>query len=352
MKRAGTFLSGPIGAIVIIIVLMAVAMMIAGTNPIDGFTALILGSLGGRNQIGETLVATSALLFPSLGVALAFRAGLFNIGAEGQLLVGGMLAGAAGAALTTPAGAPTWSPYLVIPIMLVLGAIGGGLWGAIAGVMKARLRANEIISTLMLNFVAQYITLYLVSGPLKGPLATGAETAWLPNNYWLLTLIPHTRLSIGILIAIAIALALQFLFARTVLGYELRAAGEAPEAARRNRVNLPRLTWLALAISGAIAGIGGATIVTGELHRFNTQLSPGYGFIAIAVALVGDLDPLKVCVASFFFGILEAGGLAMQASAQVPKDAIHVIEGLIILVLAARRYVAQRSERVSEASAT
>jgi ABC-type uncharacterized transport system permease subunit len=345
MKRAIAFLSGPLGAILLVVVLMSIAMMIAGTSPIDGFRALILGSLGGRNQLGETLVATTALLFPSLGVAFAFRAGLFNIGAEGQLLVGGMLAGAAGAAFVMP-------PFAAIVVMLALGAVGGGLWGAIAGWMKAKLHASEIISTLMLNFVAQYVTLYLVSGPLKGPAATGAETAWLPTNYWLPTLIPHTRLSIALLLAAAIAVALQFLFARTVFGYDLRAAGEAPEAARRNGVNLPRLTWLALAISGAIAGIGGATIVTGELHRFNTQLSPGYGFIAIAVALVGDLDPIKVCFASFLFGILEAGGLAMQASAQVPKDAIHVIEGLIILVLAARRYVAQRSERVAEAAAS
>jgi ABC-type uncharacterized transport system permease subunit len=345
VKRAFAFLSGPIGTIVIIVALMAVAMMIAGTSPIDGFTALIAGSLGGRSQIGETLVATSALLFPSLGVALAFRAGLFNIGAEGQLLVGGMLAGAAGAAMTLPA-------PIAILIMLLLGALGGGLWGAIAGWMKAKLGSSEIISTLMLNFVAQYVTLYLVNGPLKSPNAQGAETAWLPTNYWLPTLIPDTRLSIGILIGVAIAIALQFVLTRTVPGFALRAAGEAPEAARRNGINLSRLTWVTLAVSGAIAGLGGATIVTGELHRFNTALSPGYGFIAIAVALVGDLDPLKVCLASFFFGILEAGGLAMQASAQVPKDAIHVIEGLIILVLAARRYVSQRSERVAEASAT
>ncbi len=335
--------AGPIGAIVIIVVLMSVAMIVAGTNPIDGFSALILGSLGGRSQIGETLVTTSALLFPSLGIALAFRAGLFNIGAEGQLLIGALLAGAFGGAVVMP-------PFLAIVIMLVLGAIGGGIWGAIAGWMKAKLRANEIISTLMLNFVAQYVTLWLVTQWLMGPAAIGAETAWLPDTYWLPTLIPHTRLSIGILIAIAIAVLLRFLFARTVFGYELRVAGEAPEAARRNGINLPRLTWLSLTLSGAIAGVGGATIVAGELHRFNTQLSPGYGYVAIAVALVGDLDPLKVCVASFFFGILEAGGLAMQASAQVPKDTIHVIEGIIILVLAARRYVAQRSERVEGGS--
>ena len=339
MRRPlSTIVAGPLGAIVLIIALMSIAMMIAKTNPIYGFWALIDGSLGGRSQIGETLVATSALLFPSLGVALAFRAGLFNIGAEGQLLIGAMLAGAFGGSATMP-------PFVVIVIMLALGAIGGGIWGAIAGWMKAKLRANEIISTLMLNFVAQYVTLWLVTQWLMGPAAVGAETAWLPTNYWLPTLLPHTRLSIGLLIAIALACVLQLVFTRTVFGYELRVAGEAPEAARRNGINLSRLTWLSLSVSGAIAGIGGAVIVAGELHRFNTALSSGYGYIAIAVALVGDLDPLKVCIASFFFGILEAGGLAMQASAQVPKDTIHVIEGIIILVLAARRYVAQRSER-------
>ncbi len=333
---------GALGAIVLVIVLMSLAMIVAGTNPIDGFSALLYGALGGSNQLGETLVATTALLFPALGIALAFRAGLFNIGAEGQLLMGALLAGAAGAQMHVP-------PVLAIVIMLVLGAIGGGIWGGIAGWMKARFNASEIISTLMLNFVAASVALTLVSGPLKGPLATGAETAWLPQSYWLPTLIPHTRLSAALLLAVTIAVVLAWVFRATVFGYELTAAGEAPEAARRNGINIARLTWLSLTLSGAIAGIGGASIVTGELHRFNTQLSPGYGFTAIAVALVGDLQPLWICLAAFGFGILESGGLAMQASAQVPKDAIHVIEGLIILVLAARRYVATRIENVQAA---
>jgi len=326
-----------LGAIALIVVLMALAMIIAGTSPIDGFTALFVGALGGRNEIGETLVATSALLFPALGIALAFRAGLFNIGAEGQLVVGGLCAGAIGAALGIPG-------PLGIVVLLIAGAIGGGVWGAIAGWMKARFGANEIIATLMLNFVAADFALELVSGPLKGPLAAGAETAWLDPKYWLPTLLPGTRLSIALLLALVLALVLQWAFTRTVFGYDLRASGEAPEAARRSGINIGRLTWLALTLSGAIAGLGGATIVTGELHRFNTQLSPGYGFTAIAVALVGDLQPLWICLAAFGFGILESGGLAMQASAQVPKDAIHVIEGLIIFVLAARRYVATRIE--------
>ncbi len=337
MKRTLAALSGPLGAILLIVVLMSLAMVVAGTSPIDGFSALFLGALGGRNELGETLVATTSLLFPALGITLAFRAGLFNIGAEGQLLMGGLFAGAVGAAIALP-------PAIEITLLLLLGAVGGGIWGGIAGWMKARFGASEIIATLMLNFVAAFLALDLVSGPLKGPVASGAETAWLAPQYWLPTLLPHTRLSIGLVVALAIAVVLQFVFTRTVFGYDLRAVGEAPEAARRSGVDLRRLTWLSLALSGAIAGVGGAVIVTGELHRFNTQLSPGYGFTAIAVALVGDLNPLWVCVAAFGFGILEAGGLAMQASAQVPKDAIHVIEGLIILVLAARRYVAARTE--------
>jgi simple sugar transport system permease protein len=330
MIRARKF-GAPAVAAVLVVGLMSLAMIVAGTSPVDGFEALIVGALGGRDEIGETLVATTALLFPALGIALAFRAGLFNIGAEGQLIAGALFAGALGAAIDLPA-------PLQIVILLGAGFIGGGLWGAIAGWMKAQFNANEIIATLMLNFIAAAFALQLVSGPLKGPLAAGAETAWLDPKYWLPTLLPGTRLSIGIVIALALAVVLQWMLRRTVFGYDLRASGEAPEAARRSGINMRRITWIALALSGAIAGLGGAVIVTGELHRFNTQLSPGYGFTAIAVALVGDLQPLWICLAAFGFGILESGGLAMQASAQVPKDAIHVIEGLIIFVLAARRY--------------
>ena len=339
MTRSTWNFAQPLGAILLIVALMSVAMLAAGTSPVDGFAALISGSLGGRNELGETLVATTALLFPALGIALAFRAGLFNIGAEGQLLVGAFFAGVLGPMMPLPGS-------IGIPLLFLAGAMGGGIWGAIAGWMKARFNANEIIATLMLNFVAAYFTLDLVSGPLRGPEASGAETAWLPQSFWLPILIPHTRLSSGILVALAVAVALRFLLNRTVFGYELRAAGEAPEAARRNRVNIVRVTWISLALSGAIAGMGGAAIVCGELHRFNTQLSPGYGFTAIAVALVGDLQPLWICVAAFGFGMLEAGGLSMQASAGVPKDTIRIIEGLIILILAARRYIATRSEEV------
>lgn len=338
MKRLRNVLTGPLGALFLVVVLMSIAMVLAGSSPKDGFTAFFQGTLGGRNEIAETLTQTTYLLLPALGICLAFRAGLFNIGAEGQLLIGGLFAGAVGAHFMAPS-------IVAIPIVLLLSAIGGGVWGGIAGWMKSQFGANEIISTLMLNFVALALADYLVSGPLKSPLATGAETAPLSPNTWLPTLIPDTRLSIALLIAIAIAIVLQFVFTRTVFGYEVRAIGEAPEAARRNKVNIKRLTWLSLGISGAIAGLGGGTIVTGELHRFNTGLSPGYGYTAIAVALVGDLNPLWVCVAAFGFGMLQASGPALQLHAFISKDWIRVIEGVIIFVLAARRYITYLSAR-------
>ena len=338
--NARRVLAGPLGALLLALLLSGAAMLIAGVSPIVGFAALFSGALGGPEQIAETLVQTTALLFPALGVCLAFRAGLFNIGAEGQLLVGGLVAGGVGAHYAMPG-------VLAFVVLLMCGFVGGGIWGAIAGFMRARFNANEIISTLMLNFVAVFLASYLVAGPLRSSLASGAETAPLPTSEWLPILIPDTRLTVALLVALALAVLLQLVLTKTVFGYDLRAAGDAPEAARRNGVNMSRMNVLAMALSGAIAGIGGATIVSGVLHRFNTQLSPGYGYTAIAVALVGDLDPLWICVAALGFGILEAGGLAMQASAQVPKDAIRVIEGLIIVVLAARRFVATQTEKIA-----
>ncbi len=311
------------------------AMLLAHVSPIDGFGALFDGALGNESELAETLLQTTALLFPALGIALAFRAGYFNIGAEGQIVLGGMVAGILGVALPLPG-------PLLIPIVLVAGAAAGGLWGGLAGFLKARFGANEVISTLMLNTIASLLATYLIGGPFKQPGAGASETPQLPPAAWLPVIIPDTRLSISFLLAIGLAGALWFLFARTVYGYELRAAGEAPEAARRAGIDLGRTAFSAMALSGAIAGLGGATIVMGVLHRFNTGLSPGYGFIAIAVALVGNLEPLFIIIAAFGFGILQSGAIAMQAEANVPRDVVTLVEGLVIIALAGRRFVTER----------
>ncbi|MEA2721694.1 MAG: ral nucleoside transport system permease protein, partial [Candidatus Eremiobacteraeota bacterium] len=169
-----------------------------------------------------------------------------------------------------------------------------------------------------------------------------SETAPLPKAAQLPDLISDSRLTWAFVIALVLAFVLRWVLRRTVFGYELRAAGEAPEAAKRAGIDLGRTALVAMALSGAIAGLGGATIVSGVLHRFNIGLSPGYGFIAIAVALVGNLDPLWIIVAAFAFGILQSGGIAMQAEAGVPRDVVSLITGLVIIALAGRRVVANR----------
>jgi simple sugar transport system permease protein len=310
----------------------SLAMLAAGANPLDGFGQLFGGALGSVDALSETLVQTTALLFPALGIAVAFRAGLFNIGAEGQLVMGGLAAGTIGAALALPG-------YFSIPLLLLAGALAGGAWGALAGILRARFAANEVITTLMLNVVATLLAAYLVGGPLKSPAATASETAILPHASWLPALVPDTRLTLALPIAIVIAFGLRYLLERTIFGYELRAAGEAPAAARRAGIELGPVAVAALGLSGAIAGMGGATIVLGVLHRFNVALSPGYGFIAIAVTLVGDCRPLAIVAAAFAFGILQNGALAMQAGAGVPRDVVTVVEGLVIFVLAGRQYL-------------
>ena len=313
----------------------SIAMLLAGVSPAVGFGALFDGAFGTKGEIGETLVQTTNLLFPALGIALAFRAGLFNIGAEGQLIVGGFAAGWLGAQFQLPGA-------LAIPMVLLAGTLAGGAWGAIPGMMRARCGANEVIATLMLNVVALLLTTYLVNGPLAQGSAGASETATLPKAAQLPDLLSDSRLTWAFVIAIGLAFVLRWALQRTVFGYELRAAGEAPEAAKRAGIDLGRTALVAMTLSGAIAGLGGATIVSGVLHRFNTGLSPGYGFIAIAVALVGNLDPLWIVLAAFGFGVLQSGAIAMQAEAHVPREVVSLIIGLVIIALAGRRVVGAR----------
>ena len=234
------------------------------------------------------------------------------------------------------------APLLAALATLAAGLVAGGVWGGIAGALRARFGANEVIATLMLNVIAALTASYVVNGPLHLPAANAGETPLLAPTAWLPALVPGTRLSVAVIVALLAAVLLWYVFARTVFGYELRAAGEAPEAARRAGIDLGHTAFLALMLSGALAGLGGATLVTGVLHRFNTGLSPGYGFVAIAVALVGNVEPLWIVVASFAFGILQNGALSMQAEAGVPRDVVNVVEGLVIIALAGRRYVAAK----------
>jgi general nucleoside transport system permease protein len=310
------------------VVIGSLLIVIAKGNPIDAYGALLQGALGSVPGVAETLAQTTVFLFAGLGVAVAFRAGLFNIGAEGQLVVGALCSALAGAAFHLAA-------PVEVPLCLAAGACGGAAWGLIAGWLKARFGASEVITTIMLNYIAFLGANYLVTGPLRGsPVAP--ETAEIAPTAVLHPILPSTRLTAAFPLAVLVAVALWWWLKVAVGGFELRAVGRSERAARYAGIRIPAVIMQTMALSGALAGLGGATEVLGLLHRFNAQLSPGYGFTSIAVALLAQSNPLAVIPAAFFFGVLQNGALSMQALAGVPKDLVSVISGLVILFVAVK----------------
>ncbi len=320
-------LIGGAAPLVLALIIGSLIIVAAKSNPLAAYGALVQGALGSLPGLTETLAQTSIFLFAGLGVAVAFRAGLFNIGAEGQLVVGALCCAVVGANVHLARG-------LEILACLAAGALGGGMWGFIAGFLRARFGASEVITTIMLNYIAYFGVNYLVAGPLRGS-SYAPETAPIDSNAILQAIVPNTRLTLALPLALATALVAWWWLERTVAGYELRAVGRSERAARYSGVNVPAVITKTMTISGALAGLGGATEVLSLLHRFNAQLSPGYGFTAIAVALLAQSNPLWVMLSAFFFGILQNGALSMQAVAGVPKDLVAVIEGLVILFVSA-----------------
>ncbi len=326
MSRVLRAAAGPALSLLLALAVAAVVMLLSKNDPLAAYGALLQGGLGSAAGLAETLTQTTVLLFAGLGVAVAFRAGLFNIGAEGQLVVGALCTALVGAAVHAPA-------ILEIPLCFAAGAAGGGLWALIAGWLRARRGTNEVITTIMLNYVAFFAVNYLVGGPLRGAAAS-PETAPIWSSAVLPPLIPGTRLTLAFPLAILAAFGVWWWLQRSVAGYELRTVGKSPPAARYAGVVTARVIMQTMALSGALAGLGGASEVLGLLHRFNAQLSPGYGFTSIAVALLAQSNPLSVMLSAFFFGLLQNGALSMQALAGVPKDLVAVIEGLVILFMA------------------
>lgn len=313
----------PLLAVVALSFLIIIA---AKGNPLAASAALFSGALGSVQGVAETLTQTTVLLFAALGVAIAFRAGLFNIGAEGQLVVGALCTALTGATFHLP-------KLLEVPLCLAAGALGGALWGLLAGWLKARFGASEIITTIMLNYVAYLGANFLVAGPLRGS-ASAPETAQIWPTAALSPIVPLTRLTAAFPLAVVCALCLWWWLHRTVGGFELRTLGRSERAARYAGISVPAVIMKTMALSGGLAGLGGGSEVLGMLHRFNAELSPGYGFTAIAVALLAQSNPLGVIFTAFFFGALGNGALSMQALAGVPKDLISVIVGLVIMFVA------------------
>jgi simple sugar transport system permease protein len=327
----------PILAVLIALALSAIIMLATGVDfPTIGkaFAALFVGSVGSTSAISETLTAAAPLTLAGLGLAIGFRAGLFNIGAEGQLILGGVAAVAVGFAFTSlPA-------FIHLPLALLAGMIVGAAWAAIAGWLKAATGAHEVITTIMLNFIALRITDYLLRNPpiqkpgRSDPISQSVlPSAQLPKLLGWFD--PTLRVHVGILIMIAAVFVVYWLLFKTTTGFEFRSSGSNPEAARYAGMRSGLIIVAVMACSGALAGLAGANQVLGVLGRASPNFSGGAGFDAIAVALLGRSHPVGVVLAGLLFGALQAGGRQMQVSAGVRIDLIAVIQALIIVFVAA-----------------
>ncbi len=327
----------PILAVVIALILGALTMLATGVPLATigrSFVALFNGSLGSTYAISETLVSAAPVTLAALGIAIGFRAGLFNIGAEGQVILGGIAAVVVGFAFTD------LPIYIHLPLALAAGALAGAFWASIAGWLKAATGAHEVITTIMLNLISMRLLDYLLRNPpIQRPGRTDPisqsvlPSAELPKL--LATLDPSLRVHAGILIAVALVAVVYWLLFRTTLGFEFRASGFNPDAARYAGMKAGVIIVLTMAIAGALAGLAGANQVLGVLGRASPGFSGGIGFDAIAVALLGRSHPVGVLLAGLLFGALEAGGRQMQVSAGVSIDLIGIIQALIIVFIAA-----------------
>lgn len=327
----------PLLAVFLALVIGALIMMATSVAPatiLKSFVAMADGSLGSMNAISETLTASIPLVMAGLGIGLAFRAGLFNIGAEGQMVVGGLATAIAAFSFT---GLPM---ILHLPLALLIGMSVGAVYAAIAGVLRATTGAHEVISTIMLNLISFRLLDYLLRQPYiqkegrADPISRAVlETAELPR---LLTFLdPNLRLHLGLFIMLAAVAIVWWLLFRSKLGFAFRISGENPGAARYAGIRAGLTVVLAMAIAGALAGLAGATQVSGVLGRATPGFTAGIGFDAIAVALLGRSHPVGILLAGLLFGALEAGGRQMQVDAGVSIDMISIIQALIIIFVAA-----------------
>ena len=321
---------GPVLAVIAALLVGAVIMLLSGHDPIAAYTALLDGSLNGRRAIAETLIYTAPLMLGGLAFAIAYRASLFNIGIEGQLVIGGLAAGIVGA---WDLGLPT---VLHLPLTLVAAALAGGIWGAIPGALRAFTGAHEVITTIMLNYLAYRLINYTIQKlgdwlPVDNQFQAtnrAMDTARLP------IVLDGTRLHAGILIALASAVLLWYLLFRTSFGFKVRTVGLSLGAAQYSGISWRAVFIMAMLISGMLAGLAGAGEALG-LHGRHFATPPGYGFTAIAVGLVGRNHPLAIIPSALLFGALSAGAPAMQSDADVSKEIVLVLQGLVILAVAA-----------------
>jgi len=336
----------PLIAVLLALSVGAIILLALGKSPIEAYSAMLDGAFGNEHSLFRTLTRATPLLLVAIGICIAYRGGMINIGAEGQLFVGAISATAFSLALAgrLPGG-------LLAILTLSVGAAAGAVWGAVPGILKARFDVNEILSTVMMNENAVQLLIYLLSGPMIDPeqvkLGTRVpQSAALPEDVWLGRLAPPSQIHVGLFIALAMAVIVYALLWRTTIGYRIRAVGENRDAARYAGISVPRYLALSMILSGALAGLAGAVEVTGVTHRMVEGFAVGYGFSGIVVALFGRLHPVGAVPSAILFGALLVGADRMQRTVQVPSATVIALQGLVVIfVVSSEIWVRRRSAR-------
>lgn len=315
--------------IVLALIIGAVLVYISGNDPREAYGMLIKGAFSSKSRFSEVLIKMVPLTLMAMGLSIAYKTQLWNIGADGQFTMGAILSILPGIYL----GLPT---FILIPISLCLAAIGGGLWCGLAGWLKNRFNANEVITTLMLNYIASYLLSFLVYGPMMDPDGGGfPQSRLIREAYELPRFIPSLRVHSGIYVTIIVVIAM-FFFWRTKAGVQIELVGQGEKVATYAGLNVKKTMILSMVLSGALCGLAGWTEVYGVQSRLLDGLASGYGNTATIIALLGGLHPLGILVSSFFFSVLLAGAATMQRMTEVPYSVVDIIEGLIIVFVIAR----------------
>ncbi len=318
----------PVISVLAALLLGALVLLATGQQPLAVYAAMFQGAFGSQNSIAETFVKAIPLMLTGLGVSIAFRMLLWNIGAEGQLYMGAIAS--TGLALYILPNAPA---LLLIPAMLLAGFVGGAFWGLIPGALRAFLKVNETITTLMLNYVAILFSEWLVHGPWRDPRSFGFPgTPQIPDAGWLPRL-GTTRVHLGLLFGLFAAVAVYIILRKTWWGYEIRVIGENERAARYAGININRNILLVMMLSGGLAGIAGMSEIAGIGHQLQRSFSPGYGYTAIIVAWLARLNPWLIVVVSVLFAGLLVGGDQLQISMGLPAAIAPMLQGMILFFL-------------------
>ncbi|MDC7245016.1 MAG: ABC transporter permease [Sphaerochaetaceae bacterium] len=325
-------------AIITAMALGAVILLAIGADVFKTYIVILTRPLMNKIGVTEVLLRMVPLSIIAIGITVAYRSGIINIGAEGQMAIG---------VLSTTAIAllfPNLPGYVLIPFAILAGAIGGAAWGFIPGFLKAKLQVSELLSTVMLNYIAAQLYTFLLRGPMLDPaeMTMGSGTPQsmrLSKNLDLTRFIKGTRIHTGLFIALALAVIIYFLLWKTSFGFKLRAAGASSKAARYGGINVPKYLIIAMMISGAFAGMAGSIEIAGVHRRAIEGVTSGYGFSGIVVALFGGLHPAGIVPAAFFFGLLIYGADMTQRIVGVPANMVQVLQGIIILVIVSTKMI-------------